>query len=448
MEVSSSPRRLRATKPLRDWPWWRLPGPLRTYVAIVPVAACVAIAIAVTKTTWRPVQLAEFLLLVGCGLVSVAATPRLIYARSGLARDFLTVWVLPVAIVLPPIYAMVAPIPLLLLTQWYVHRGIVYRRVFTAGAVGLCYGIGSAVFRLFPASFAGDRVGVDLHALTWTLAVLVCEVIGQFGHHTVIMFAVKLTSPNARLTELELSREGLNAGFAQLDLGILITVAVAVNPVLALFGLPTMLLVRRFLVHDVLVEEARIDAKTGLLNVSTWEREAETEVSRALRTRSPLSILLVDIDHFKNVNDTHGHLVGDRVLRAVTDALTSQLRDYDRAGRFGGEEFVVLLPQTSERDARSIADRLRGHIAALAVAVNDKDNAATVSLTISVGVAGMDGMSGELTDLLAAADAALYYAKQAGRNRTHVFVSGAPVEVLEPSTHLDGHRARQTGRGA
>jgi diguanylate cyclase (GGDEF)-like protein len=281
--------------------------------------------------------------------------------------------------------------------------------------------------------------------LTWTLAVLVCEVIGWGGHHTLILMAVKLTSPSARLSALAISREALHADFAHLDLGILITVAVGVNPVLALFGLPTVLLVRRFLVHEVLVAEARTDAKTGLLNLSTWEREAETEVSRALRTRSPLSVLLVDIDHFKTVNDTHGHLVGDRVLRAMTDALTSQLRDYDRAGRFGGEEFVVLLPQTTQCDAHTIADRLRGHIAALTVSVNDKDNAAMVSLTISIGVAGMDGTSGELTELLAAADAALYYAKQAGRNRTHVFTAG-PLEVPMPSASTDGHRARQTGR--
>jgi diguanylate cyclase (GGDEF)-like protein len=400
--------------------------------------------IAARQTPWRPVQIGEFLLLLGCGLVSGASTPRVVYSHSGLARDFLVLWVLPVAILLPPIYAMLTPIPLLFVTQLYIHRGVVHRRVFSAGAIGLCYGIGSYVFRMFPATFAGARVGAGLHALTWILAVLVCEVIGWLGHHTLIVLAVKLTSPSAKISELEFNRAALNADFAQLDLGILITVAVGVNPVLALFGLPTVLLVRRFLVHEVLVAEARIDAKTGLLNVSTWEREAETEVSRALRTRSPLAILLVDIDHFKTVNDTHGHLVGDRVLRAVTDGLTSQLRDYDRAGRFGGEEFVVLLPQTSQRDAHSIADRLRGHIAAMAVPVNDKDNAATVSLTISVGVAGMDGMSGELEDLLSAADAALYYAKQAGRNRTHVFTAGSePVEMPIASTRLDGHTARQ-----
>ena len=109
-----------------------------------------------------------------------------------------------------------------------------------------------------------------------------------------------------------------------------------------------MFLVRRFLVYPVLVAQSRTDSKTGLLNVSTWESEAEAELSRAIRTRNPVALALVDIDHFKLVNDTYGHLVGDRVLKAIAEALTGQSRDYDRAGRFGGEEFVLLLAQTTE----------------------------------------------------------------------------------------------------
>jgi diguanylate cyclase (GGDEF)-like protein len=127
---------------------------------------------------------------------------------------------------------------------------------------------------------------------------------------------------------------------------------------------------------------------------------------------------LVDIDHFKNVNDTYGHLVGDRVLKALAEALSSQSRDYDRVGRFGGEEFVLLLAQTSEHDACKIAERLRGHVASLAIPVDDRPDAPTLSVTISVGVTALArGESYELTDLLAASDSAMYAAKQAGRNQ-------------------------------
>ena len=106
-------------------------------------------------------------------MVSVAATPRVAYLKTGMARDFITAWVLPVAILLPPVYAMVMPIPLHMLTQWRVHTGVVYRRVFTAAAISLAYGAASLLFRAFPDSFAGPAIGTGMHALTWALAVAV-----------------------------------------------------------------------------------------------------------------------------------------------------------------------------------------------------------------------------------------------------------------------------------
>ena len=421
MEASSATRRLLAGVMVRDWAWWRLPWLLRCYVGAVPLAMLVLLGYVIPQTTWRSGDLVTFLVLLGCGVISVVATPRIAYLQAGLVRDFLTVWVLPVAILLPPAYAMVTPAPLLILTQWRVHRGVVYRRVFTGAAIGLAYGVGSIAFHAIPASFAGPSIGTGTHALTWTLSVVACEITGWLGHHFLLVTAVKLSDPAAKVALLELNREALQADFAQIDLGIVITVVVAVNTVLAVFAVPTVLLARRFMMHAQLVAKARIDTKTGLLNASTWEREAEIEIVRAVRMRIPLAVALVDIDHFKVVNDTYGHLVGDKALRAVTDGLRSQLRGYDLAGRFGGEEFVVLLPQAREQDALNVAERLRAHIAGLSVPVDDGDESAgCVRLTISVGVASLDGESRELTDLLAAADAALYHAKETGRNKTHV----------------------------
>ncbi len=236
---------------------------------------------------------------------------------------------------------------------------------------------------------------------------------------------MKLTDPTVRFAQLELNREALQGDFAEFDLGVLITVVVAVNVALAVFAVPTVLLVRRFMMHAQLLAQSRIDTKTGLLNASTWEREAAVEITRAVRTGTPLALALVDIDHFKAVNDTYGHLVGDKALRAVTDALRSQLRAYDLAGRFGGEEFVVLLPQAREMDAINVAERLRAHIAAMSIPVGNDIEGPSIKLTISVGVAALDGVSRELTDMMAAADAALYYAKETGRNRTHVISATA-----------------------
>jgi diguanylate cyclase (GGDEF)-like protein len=426
MEASSVPRRLLARAAFWEWAWWELPPLLRSYVGAIPVACVVLIGYAASQTSWSLADLVKYLLLLGCGLISVAATPRTAYVQGTLTRDFITAWVLPIAILLPPVYAMVTPIPLLVLTQWRIHKGVIYRRAFTAGAMGLAYGAASVVFRAFPASIAGGAIGTGRHAFTWALVVALCEILGGRGHNALIVIAVKLSDPTARLADQEFSREALQADLTEFNLGVLITVVVAVAPELAVFAVPMWLMVRRFMMHAQLLAQSRIDTKTGLLNASTWEREATVEIARAVRTGSPLALALVDIDHFKMVNDTYGHLVGDKALRAVTDGLRSQLRSYDLAGRFGGEEFVVLLPQARETDALNVAERLRAHIAGLSIPVSDTDESGPcVKLTISVGVAALDDVTRELTDMVAAADAALYYAKETGRNKTHMITVGA-----------------------
>ncbi|MGH3279916.1 MAG: GGDEF domain-containing protein [Trebonia sp.] len=409
------PRRRMA---VRDWAWWQLPPVLRGYVASLTAVAIAVMCVAGVYATWHVIDIWKFLLLACCGVISAASTPRMAYTRGrGVTRDFSTIWALPTAILLPPVYAAIIPIPLVAVIQIFVHHGVWYRRVFTCASISLSCVATSVAFRWFPASFAGVQVGHGLHAFTWTVAVAVCELIGGRVQHFLIVGAVKLSDPSVRIWHIEWNREAMQGLFVEIDLGVLITLAVGVSPVLILIAAPTVLLVRRFLVHPILVAQSRVDAKTGLLNVTTWESEAEAEISRAVRTRNPVALALVDIDHFKNVNDTHGHLAGDRVLKALSGALTGKSRDYDRTGRFGGEEFVLLLAQTGREDACNIAERLRKHVASLAIPIDDRSDAPTMSVTISIGVTAMArGESFELTDLLAAADSAMYAAKQAGRN--------------------------------
>jgi diguanylate cyclase (GGDEF)-like protein len=308
--------------------------------------------------------------------------------------------------------------------------------VFTAAAIGLAYGAASLVFHAIPPSIAGSRLGTGTHVLTWIAAVAVAEATGWLLHNILIVTAVKLSDPAARIAGVALNREALLVDFAQMDLGILITVVVAVNPVLAVLTVPTVLLARRFMMHAQLLAKARMDTKTGLLNASTWEHEAEQEIARAVRTHGPLCVALLDLDHFKMVNDTHGHLVGDKALRAVSGVLHEQMRSYDVAGRFGGEEFVVLLPQTREAQALIIAERLRTVIAALSVPVDEDDpEGACVGVTVSIGVAALDRVgtgAADLTALLAAADSALYRAKQDGRNKT-CLASDSPLAQVIPA---------------
>jgi diguanylate cyclase (GGDEF)-like protein len=157
------------------------------------------------------------------------------------------------------------------------------------------------------------------------------------------------------------------------------------------------------------------DEHTRLPNRRAFFTHAEESLARARRGGEPLSLLALDIDHFKRINDTHGHEVGDRVLQRVAHGARSALRAADVVGRTGGEEFLALLPRTGPADAAEVAERLRRAVERLAVA----DLAAGLAVTVSVGVASL--ASGEsIEDLVRRADAALYRAKQSGRNRVEV----------------------------
>jgi diguanylate cyclase (GGDEF)-like protein len=426
---SVAPRPASSLDP-RAWAWWQLPVRLRWYVTLTPVAALTVFAIAVVNTRWTAQDLITFTILAVGGLVSVTATPRTVYKQGTLTHDFISAWVLPVAVLLPPAYAMVAPIPLLVMTQLHIYRGLVYRMVFSAAVQGLAYCAGSVLFHAIPAAAAGPSIGTGRHALTWAAAVFACELVGGWGHRLLIHAAIKIADSSVRIGRNIVNPEALIGDLAEHNLGIVITILLAVTPAFAIFAVPLWLLVRRFMVYPHLVARARIDGKTGLLNSSSWESEATTEIARTIRQGTPLSVALIDVDLFKQVNDKHGHLAGDVVLRAITDAISNQLRSYDLAGRFGGEEFVVLLPNASQTDAFRVAERLRAHVASLSIPVTDDGvDGACVTVTVSIGVAALDSTRHELTNLVAAADAALYRAKREGRNRTRV----TPVAPAEPA---------------
>lgn len=159
--------------------------------------------------------------------------------------------------------------------------------------------------------------------------------------------------------------------------------------------------------------QAGNDPLTGLYNRRAFADMAEKEVGRARRYRRPLALILFDIDHFKNVNDTHGHLVGDQVLRILTEKVTKTTRSTDFVCRYGGEEFVVLMPEAGREEALAMAERLREMVSGITVVAA----AGTLSMTISLGVSTLGSAEGEtLEDLLSRADKAMYEAKAAGRN--------------------------------
>ncbi|MEO8631459.1 MAG: GGDEF domain-containing protein [Betaproteobacteria bacterium] len=172
--------------------------------------------------------------------------------------------------------------------------------------------------------------------------------------------------------------------------------------------------------HDLIRvrQEALTDGLTGLLNRKAFDEEMAAEVTVANDGDVPLCLVLIDIDHFKQVNDTFGHVLGDRVLRAIGELLKASVKGKDRVARYGGEEFAVLLPDTALTGARSVAEALREKIASSRIQRLNSENPIR-SITISAGAARYRTRE-TITRFIERADAALYTAKAAGRNRVAV----------------------------
>lgn len=165
--------------------------------------------------------------------------------------------------------------------------------------------------------------------------------------------------------------------------------------------------------QEALRHHATLDHLTGLWNRRMILEQLDREVSRVRRDQRPLTVGMIDIDRFKGVNDTHGHGAGDAVIRDTAATIRSQLREYDLVGRYGGEEFLLLLPGCNAADCRRIAERIRNRIEAEPARYGQL----IIRVTASLGLASTDAVGMVPSDLIAAADAALYRAKENGRNR-------------------------------
>lgn len=165
--------------------------------------------------------------------------------------------------------------------------------------------------------------------------------------------------------------------------------------------------------HHELAKRAAHDSLTGMLNRGSFMSEFERSLSRARRGGDALGVAMFDLDHFKRLNDSHGHQAGDEVLREVTASIRGCIRQPDILGRYGGEEFALVMPETDAEVAMRVAERVRTAVQARGVQWQGR----RLSITISGGVAAFPGHGDSADALIAAADAALYAAKRAGRNR-------------------------------
>jgi diguanylate cyclase (GGDEF)-like protein/putative nucleotidyltransferase with HDIG domain len=230
------------------------------------------------------------------------------------------------------------------------------------------------------------------------------------------------------------SPDGLSVDLVLAVLGISLAAFWRWDPWLVFAALAPLVVVHRSLSVPQLQEEARVDPKTGLYNARYFGAALAAEISRAARFGRPMGVIMADLDLLRDVNNTHGHLAGDDVLRGVAEAFASELRHYDVAARFGGEEFSILLPETTAEQALEIAERIRRAVAEREFHVATSPEPLRATLSLGVAAYPADGL--DANELVHQADLAVYRAKLQGRNRV-LSASSEPL-VVAPDRASDG----------
>jgi diguanylate cyclase (GGDEF)-like protein len=416
--------------PPSRWSLWTQRPSLVVYCLLVECLAVSATVLTAGQFAVRPRDLFIFAALAGMGVIQAELGRQVERVRrrvNGTPHINMTsVWTGAAVLLLPPVLVTILVAVLyahLALRSWYRLRRVpAFRTVFNASLVVLtCYAAKAALVftgvgdlrRAIDIGWAGAAaVGVALVAYFVAGALLAVPGLNTAGKRTPeVLFGTWADN----LLEL-----------ATLCLGALTALALATLPGLAVLVVPPLLLLHRGVLVRQLEFAATRDEKTGLFNTTGWHRLATHELARAKRANSQVGVLMVDLDHFKRVNDTYGHLAGDVVLKAVAGAISSEVRDYDAVGRFGGEEFVVLVSASAERDVFAVAERIRHAIARLEISVSRWESGSTTiaGLSASIGIATYPEAGTVLQKVLHAADVALYQAKNTGRNKV---VLGRPA---------------------
>jgi diguanylate cyclase (GGDEF)-like protein len=419
----------RGFAPPGSWALWQARRRVVALVLAVDLAALLLTVSALAGTPNTASDLLRFGLLAATSVAYLELTRqvehrrRLFVAANASHTDVTSVWTFAAVIVLPSgLAALVAGLTYahLWLRSWrLVDDARPHRVAYSAASVALtCLAVSTIIHAL--GSAPGGRA--DAPGVVVVLAVGL--VAYQLVNRSLILAALTLTGrrprPSTLLTD---SWTAAALEFATLVLGAATAVLVVRVPPLAVLVLPAVFLLQHRALLKQLVEAATMDVKTELLNAAAWRQLAQRELERAAQTATATAVLVIDMDHFKRINDTYGHLAGDQALKTVGEALADELRGYDAVGRFGGEEFAALLPGVEPSAAGGVAERVRARIGAVRLRVErHAGGMATVGVTASVGVAVTLG-GVDLDGLLRAADAAVYAAKAAGRN----VVRQAPV---------------------
>lgn len=416
---------------------WTLWGLRPRLVAVALLVEAVAVGLAIAGLVSLPPDGGPVVAALGLILLSVVHTEL----ATGIERvrrrtaetsyfDLSSVWTFAAALLLPPGLAAIVVV-VVYLHLWHrvwAPAGVpLYRHVYTTATVLL-------------AARAAHEVAVHTGGLPTGLAepsavaaIALAVAVYSVINTVLVGAAIALAGPGTGLRGLLGRWDDTALEVATLCMGALAAIALGSAPGLVALVLPPILVLHRAVLVRQLEVVASTDAKTGLLNVATWQVEATRAVERVRRSGTGAGVLILDLDHFKTVNDTHGHLAGDDVLAAVAAELRQGVREQDIVGRFGGEEFVVLLPDLpvggpGRSELWQVAERLRGLVSRLDVGIGTPGSGASISgLSVSVGGATVPADGTTLDEVLRVADASLYVAKGAGRNVVRIAADPSQV---------------------
>lgn len=411
---------------VRRWAIWTLPRRLVLPVLVVEFTALALVVSLIPTTEADRAILGTAAVVAGLGVLHAEIALRVERVRRRITDtphvDFSSVWTFAGALLLPPAWA--ALVAMIVFTHLWARswrpRVPVYRHIFSTATIVLACLATNAVIASNGTGFAHFLAGGGHSLVVLVLAILAYTTVNS----SLVAGAIAVSTPEPDLATVLGGWDDVVLETATLCLGALTAVAVAINPWLIGFVLPPLIVLHRaVLVHHLKVA-ASTDGKTGLLNAAAWHTAAERELDRAGDADGSCGALVLDLDHFKRVNDTYGHIAGDQVLQAVANALRSEIRGRDLLGRFGGEEFVVLLaalPDTGEVELSAVAERMRRRVEALRVEIPTPDGPMTIGgLSVSIGGVLHSRPEEDLRTLLHIADTALYSAKRAGRNAVRV----------------------------
>ncbi|MCR6488872.1 diguanylate cyclase [Amycolatopsis sp. OK19-0408] len=417
---------------------WKLATPVFGYVLIVDVLALTAVLATAALVPLTTQSLLWCGLILAGEIVHLEAAQRIERIRE-LAADgrphmhLQSIWIFAGLLLLPP------PLATLVIAVSYAHswvrvykrRGVVHRKVFSGATVVLACTAAGAVLWAGTGHVAPYVPYLDGFG---GMTALLLSGLVYFGlNYVLVILAIVMSNPGKPARQAFGNPSDVLIVLAAVGVGCGIALVMTVRPWLLPVLMVTPVALHIGLLLPQFQAAARTDSKTALLAPEFWVQLARNELARAAELSSTAGILMIDIDHFKAIDDGNGHLAGDEVLRAIAAAIQGSVRGGDYVGRFGGDEFVVLLPGATSAEIASIADRIRAAIARVEVRVPViRPGKAEVigGLTASIGAAVYPETATEYTILLQAADDAVFAAKAAGRDR--VVLSRPHDELLRP----------------